>query len=102
MTKRLRSGAKFPPFYVGPVIALSLPARGGAGCDRRIPRMSERATAEVIAFGQATDLRPRPTMLPTSKGKIIGHHDTIRGALRTLQRVAPSSCTVLITGESGT
>jgi DNA-binding NtrC family response regulator len=64
--------------------------------------MTERATAEVIAFEPMTDARPRPTMLPTSKGKIIGHHDTIRGALRTLQRVAPSSCTVLITGESGT
>ncbi len=44
----------------------------------------------------------RPTLLPTSRGKIIGHHPRIRAALVTIERVAKSSCTVLISGASGT
>jgi DNA-binding NtrC family response regulator len=44
----------------------------------------------------------RRTLLPTSRGKIIGHHATIRAALATIERVAKSSCTVLVTGGSGT
>ncbi|MBS2012050.1 MAG: sigma-54-dependent Fis family transcriptional regulator [Deltaproteobacteria bacterium] len=42
------------------------------------------------------------TLRPTSRGKIIGHHPTIRAVLDTIDRVARSSCTVLVTGESGT
>jgi sigma-54 specific flagellar transcriptional regulator A len=44
----------------------------------------------------------RRTLLPTSRGKIIGHHPSIRAALVTIERVAKSSCTVLISGASGT
>jgi DNA-binding NtrC family response regulator len=33
---------------------------------------------------------------------IVGRHPQIRGALRLLQRVAPTESTVLLTGESGT
>jgi DNA-binding NtrC family response regulator len=44
----------------------------------------------------------RRTLLPTSRGKIIGHHPRIRAALATIERVAKSSCTVLISGGSGT
>lgn len=38
----------------------------------------------------------------TSRGTIVGRHPTIRSSLATLERVARSSCTVLVTGESGT
>ena len=44
----------------------------------------------------------RPTLRPTSRGKIIGHNPAMRRVLETIQRVASSSCTVLVTGESGT
>jgi DNA-binding NtrC family response regulator len=44
----------------------------------------------------------RRTLRPTSRGKIIGHHPSIRAALATVERVAKSSCTVLVSGESGT
>ena len=42
------------------------------------------------------------TLRPTSRGKIIGQHPTIRKVLDTIDRVASSMCTVLVTGESGT
>jgi sigma-54 dependent transcriptional regulator, flagellar regulatory protein len=42
------------------------------------------------------------TLRPTSRGKIIGQHPTIRKVLETIDRVAASMCTVLVTGESGT
>ena len=42
------------------------------------------------------------TLRPTSRGKIIGHHPTIRNLLETIDRVARSMCNVLVTGESGT
>jgi sigma-54 specific flagellar transcriptional regulator A len=38
----------------------------------------------------------------TSRGPIIGHDDNVRHVLDTIDRVARSSCTVLVTGESGT
>ena len=44
----------------------------------------------------------RVTLKPTSRGKIVGRHPAIRGALATIERVARSNCTVLVTGESGT
>jgi DNA-binding NtrC family response regulator len=44
----------------------------------------------------------RRTLLPTSRGKIIGHHPTIRAVLATIERVAKSSCTVMVSGGSGT
>jgi len=40
--------------------------------------------------------------VPTSRGAIVGAHESMRSLLATLARVAPSSCTVLVTGESGT
>jgi sigma-54 specific flagellar transcriptional regulator A len=42
------------------------------------------------------------TLRPTSRGKIIGQHPTIKKVLETIDRVASSTCTVLVTGESGT
>ena len=44
----------------------------------------------------------RSTMRPTSRGKIIGNHPSVRNVLSVIERVAASACTVLITGESGT
>jgi DNA-binding NtrC family response regulator len=64
---------------------------------------AEAATAELLDFDQPTDVRPtRRTMRPTSRGKIIGRHPAMRRVLDTIERVAQSTCTVLITGESGT
>ncbi|MBK6697908.1 MAG: sigma-54-dependent Fis family transcriptional regulator [Myxococcales bacterium] len=45
---------------------------------------------------------PRFTLRPTSIGKIVGHAQTLRDVLSTIDRVANSTCTVLVTGESGT
>jgi sigma-54 specific flagellar transcriptional regulator A len=42
------------------------------------------------------------TLRPTSRGKIIGQHPSIRKVLETIDRVAASMCTVLVMGESGT
>jgi len=42
------------------------------------------------------------TLRPTSRGKIIGNHASMREVLATIERVATSSCTVLVTGPSGT
>jgi len=44
----------------------------------------------------------RRTMRPTSRGKLVGRSPKIAEVLATIDRVARSSCTVLITGESGT
>jgi sigma-54 specific flagellar transcriptional regulator A len=44
----------------------------------------------------------RATLRPTSRGKIVGNHDSIRDVLTLIERVARSHCTVLVTGESGT
>ncbi len=45
---------------------------------------------------------PRPTLRPTSRGKIVGKSALLVDAMTTIDRVAKSTCTVLITGESGT
>ncbi len=42
------------------------------------------------------------TLRPTSRGKIVGQHASIKNVLGTIDRVAASMCTVLVTGESGT
>ena len=63
--------------------------------------MREAATAEVLS-PEATMRVLRPTLRPTSRGKIVGRHPTMLSVLDTIQRVALSACTVLITGESGT
>ncbi len=65
--------------------------------------MSEPATAAVILPEASTTVHIlRPTLRPTSRGKIIGHNPAMKRVLETIQRVASSSCTVLVTGESGT
>jgi sigma-54 specific flagellar transcriptional regulator A len=65
--------------------------------------MSEPSTAEVLLPEPPTNVHIlRHTMRPTSRGKIIGHNPAMRRVLDTLQRVASSACTVLVTGESGT
>jgi len=50
-----------------------------------------------------TPVRPlRYTVRPTSRGKIVGGTPTMIDVLATIDRVAHSSCAVLVTGESGT
>ncbi|MDO9015706.1 MAG: sigma-54 dependent transcriptional regulator [Deltaproteobacteria bacterium] len=44
----------------------------------------------------------RSTLRTTSQGKIVGQHPSIREVVHTVERVASSNCTVLITGENGT
>ena len=45
----------------------------------------------------------RKTLRPTSRGKLVGRTNSkVAEVLATIDRVAASSCTVLITGESGT
>ena len=63
---------------------------------------STAGTQDWEVTGGATGLSTRSTLKPTSRGKIIGRHPAIRGVLATLERVARSNCTVLVTGESGT
>jgi DNA-binding NtrC family response regulator len=66
--------------------------------------MTDDSTAKILPF-ETLDVEVRvmpPTLRPTSRGKIIGHHPSMRRVLDTIQRVARSSCTVLVTGESGT
>lgn len=42
------------------------------------------------------------TLRPTSRGKIISQDPRLTGVLDTIDRIARSSCTVLVSGESGT
>jgi DNA-binding NtrC family response regulator len=65
--------------------------------------MSVPVIAEVfVSEPPATVHVLRPTLRPTSRGKMVGHNPTMKRVLDTIQRVASSSCTVLVTGESGT
>lgn len=43
-----------------------------------------------------------PPAAVTPRGPILGRHPALQSLLSTVQRVASSSCTVLVTGESGT
>jgi sigma-54 specific flagellar transcriptional regulator A len=53
--------------------------------------------------GRSSETRERrATLRPTSHGKMIGSSAVLRAVMDTVDRVARSSCTVLITGESGT
>ena len=45
---------------------------------------------------------PGAVVRTTSRGTLIARHPTMRDALDVLDRVAGSTCTVLVTGESGT
>jgi DNA-binding NtrC family response regulator len=42
------------------------------------------------------------TLRPTSRGKLVGRSPKLLEVIRTIDRVATSNCTVLVTGESGT
>ncbi len=42
------------------------------------------------------------TLRPTSRGKLVGRSPKLLEVIRTIDRVASSNCTVLVTGESGT
>jgi DNA-binding NtrC family response regulator len=64
--------------------------------------MREDSTAEQLSNGPTTEVRIRLTLHPTSRGKIVGRHPAMRRVLDTIERVADSPVTVLITGESGT
>ena len=66
--------------------------------------MSTTSTATVIEFPRDREPQssPRPTLRPTSRGKIVGKSPLLLDAMNTIDRVARSSCTVLVTGESGT
>lgn len=44
----------------------------------------------------------RRTLRPTSRGKIVGNSRKMRDVIETVDRIAKSTCNVLITGESGT
>ncbi len=60
-------------------------------------------SATIVDDGEITALRRNVlTLRPTSRGKIIGQHPTIKKCLETIDRVAGSMATVLVTGESGT
>jgi sigma-54 dependent transcriptional regulator, flagellar regulatory protein len=60
----------------------------------------------VDGFGEAQESTGVRRMAPfqrlTSRGPILGDHATVRHVLDTVDRVARSTCTVLVTGESGT
>jgi sigma-54 specific flagellar transcriptional regulator A len=62
------------------------------------PMLSDMAEEEEVSGV----LRAPLTLRLTSRGMIIGHHPAIRRVLETIDRVARSMCTVLVTGESGT
>jgi DNA-binding NtrC family response regulator len=65
--------------------------------------MSEPAAAEGFMTEPTTAAHKlRATLRPTSRGKIVGHGPAMRLVLETIRRVAGSSCTVLVTGETGT
>jgi DNA-binding NtrC family response regulator len=64
--------------------------------------MIDDCTAEQLPPEPTTEVRIRLTLHPTSRGKIIGRHPSMRRVLDTIERVADSPVTVLITGESGT
>lgn len=49
-----------------------------------------------------TSVRPRLSWRGTSRGDIVGNAPALLEALRVVDRIAPSTCTVLVTGESGT
>ena len=57
-------------------------------------------TAPAVSADRGESVRA--TLRLTSQGKIVGRHPSIRDVVQTVERVASSNCTVLITGESGT
>ena len=68
-------------------------------------RGSAAEVNDMLPEGEVSSIVALPALTAfktTSRGTIVGRNSTIRGALATLERVARSTCTVLITGESGT
>jgi sigma-54 specific flagellar transcriptional regulator A len=61
------------------------------------PSITDRSSEVPVA-----NARPIRTLRPTSRGKIISQDPRVRAVLDTIDRVAGSTCTVLVTGESGT
>jgi sigma-54 specific flagellar transcriptional regulator A len=65
--------------------------------------MKQDSAVEVpLPHDPPTETRIRLTLHPTSRGRIIGRHPLMRMVIDTIDRVADSPVTVLITGESGT
>jgi len=85
------------------VVTLAPPRSAALVSTGRPPRSSASPLIGVTTAGSSASLRCMiQTLRPTSRGKIIGQHPTIRALLETIDRVARSMCTVLVTGESGT
>jgi sigma-54 specific flagellar transcriptional regulator A len=70
------------------------------------PQASAQLPTKYSSSSNVTvvDSSPRNlhTLRPTSRGKIISQDPRVNEVLETIDRVARSSCTVLVTGESGT
>jgi DNA-binding NtrC family response regulator len=68
--------------------------------------MSEQASAmEAMNDSDrpsSTSRCVRPTLRSTSRGKMVGQSAELLAVMATVDRVARSSCTVLVSGESGT
>jgi DNA-binding NtrC family response regulator len=65
----------------------------------------ERSALEETAMSCAalnTRVRGPLTLRPTTRGKIVGDDPKVHAVLATIDRVARSTCTVLVSGESGT
>ena len=60
------------------------------------------AIPQSVDSFEGTPRRNLHTLRPTSRGKIISQDTRLAQVLETVDRVARSSCTVLVTGESGT
>jgi len=65
-------------------------------------RGSAAEVSDALSECEVTSVVALTALKATSRGTIVGRHPSIRSALSTLERVARSTCTVLITGESGT
>jgi DNA-binding NtrC family response regulator len=65
-------------------------------------RLSAIPQSVAVDSFEAPARRTLHTLRPTSRGKIISQDQRLAHVLDTIDRVARSSCTVLVTGESGT
>jgi transcriptional regulator with PAS, ATPase and Fis domain len=83
-------------------VQLLKPARRDRVRAKRSEPVNNLSKARSLPAVGEPACRERATLLTTSRGTIIGQDASIRCALTTLERVARSNCTVLVTGESGT
>jgi DNA-binding NtrC family response regulator len=61
--------------------------------------------ANLESWGEAVQDAPHtdgPSIRATSRGQIVSEHESVQNVLALVDRIAASSCTVLVTGESGT